>query len=202
MTNSPLILLISGWAGSGKDAAATLLVEEMGFQRFAFADSVKEICAHKYDIPLSRFHSLAKDSQLAHHVAAWPHARTPRDILIAHAAAARAKDNAVFARHVANDINQSDVERIVISDWRFLIEHTQLRDAFPDAQILTARIVRPGITQNNDATEHELDGISTDLVIANDGCISDLRDHLRALLRPYLHPPAPYSAGSLIQEGS
>jgi cytidylate kinase len=202
MTNSPLILLISGWAGSGKDAAAALLVEEMGFQRFAFADSVKDICAHKYGIPLLHFHSSAKDGPLESHVHAWPHAHTPRDILIAHAAAARTKDNTVFARHVAHDIKQSDADRIVISDWRFLVEHTHLRETFPTAHVLTARIVRPGITQNNNSTEHELDGRVTDLVIANDGCISDLRDHLRALLRPYLHPSSAQSAASLIHEGS
>jgi hypothetical protein len=32
-----IILMLSGWAGSGKDAAAALLLEEMGFIRFAFA---------------------------------------------------------------------------------------------------------------------------------------------------------------------
>jgi hypothetical protein len=197
-----IILMLSGWAGCGKDAAAALLTEEMDFRRYAFADAIKEICSHKYDIPLLRFHSSFKDHVLERHVAAWPAAKTPRDILIAYGAAARAKDNAVFARHVAAAIKHDGHDRIVISDWRFPVELEYLQTALPTAQILTAHITRPGITQRDDSTEHQLDGMATDLMIANDGCISDLRDTLKTTLRPYLHPDPDYSAGSLIHAGS
>jgi len=199
MPADPLILCLTGWAGSGKDAAAALLVEEMGFKRFAFADAVKEICAHKYDIPLRRFDA-GKDSPLERHVPAWPHAHTPRDILIAHAAAARAKDDAIFARHVAHSIQHSGTDRVVISDWRFPIELAHLRTAFSAARILTARITRPTVAQRENSTEHELDGVATDLMIVNDGCISDLRDTLRSQLRPHLHTG--YTIGSLTHDGS
>ena len=40
-THGMMIIMLSGWAGSGKDAAASLLLEEMDCVRFAFADSLK-----------------------------------------------------------------------------------------------------------------------------------------------------------------
>ena len=36
-----IIIMVSGWAGSGKDAAASILMDELGFQRLAFADISK-----------------------------------------------------------------------------------------------------------------------------------------------------------------
>ncbi len=41
---SPLVIGIAGASGSGKDVAATILVEELGFVRLAFADPLKRVC--------------------------------------------------------------------------------------------------------------------------------------------------------------
>ena len=38
----PSIISISGERGSGKDTIASILVDEYGFQKLAFADSVKD----------------------------------------------------------------------------------------------------------------------------------------------------------------
>ena len=179
------IVMLSGWSGSGKDAAASLMIEEMQFHRLAFADAVKQECSTLYGLALERFYR-GKDRALEHPIPAWPTARTPRDLLLLHAADARVKDDELFARMVATDIRDSDAQRIVISDWRYHVELETLRSEFPDARFVTVRIYRTGINQSANPSEHNLDGMIPDVTIHNDGSISDLRDALKARLRPSL----------------
>jgi hypothetical protein len=188
MTTPLTIVMLTGWSGCGKDAAATLMIEEMHFARFAFADAVKEECATLYGLPLDRFYH-GKDRTLERPVISWPSARTPRDLLLLHAADARKKDDSLYARMVAHAIKDSDAQRIVISDWRHHVEMETLRANFPDAQIITVRIMRTAVTQRPEHNEHELDGVPPHITIHNDGSISDLRDAIKSRLRPYIHHP-------------
>jgi len=188
MTNrSPLILLFSGWAGSGKDVAAALLTEELQFVREAFADSLKQDAHQATEIPLSYFHSAAKDYLLEPRCLLYPTAVTPRDVLLMHARAKRAVDPDVFTRAVIERIQgEAQLSRYVISDWRYRRELDLVRAAFPNASVVTVGITRKGVKQQADPSEHDLDRFPFDLQIANDGCISDLRDALRHQLRPLL----------------
>lgn len=179
------ILLLSGWAGSGKDAAAALLVEEMGYHRVAFADSLKRICSKKFELPLSHFYE-GKDRHIDHRIDAYPAARTPRDLMLAYARDARAVYDTIFAQAAAKeiaDIVRAGGKHIVISDWRWPVEERVLRDAFPSARIIRGRIVRACVTQMEDPSEHSLDDADMDLIIQNDGTISDLRASLHVCLR-------------------
>jgi hypothetical protein len=45
----PIIVGISGFAGSGKDTVADFLAEECGFVKVAFADPLKRVCKDVYD---------------------------------------------------------------------------------------------------------------------------------------------------------
>jgi len=171
-----MILLLSGWARSGKDAAATLLQEEMGFCRFAFADALKHEVAAVHGLPLDLFHSPAKGIPLE------GFNKTPRDLLLAHAAAARAVDPDVYARQVLGKILWSNHDRIVVSDWRYKRELDFLQ-RFAGRPIVTVRIVRPGVSQMTDLSEHDLDDQAMNFTIQNDGGISDLRDRLKEILQ-------------------
>jgi len=186
MTADLTIILLTGWSGCGKDAAAALMAEEMHFTRFAFADAVKQECATLYGLSVERFH-LGKDRPLDHTIPLYPTARTPRELLLLHAADMRAKDDALYARIVANEIRDSATRRVVISDWRYRVELTTIRAELPHARLITIRIQRPGIQQSPHPSEHELDTVRADVTLHNDGCISDLRDRLKTLLRPFLH---------------
>ena len=185
MTNKTIVLL-SGWAGSGKDAAANLLVEEMNFTRLAFADLLKEDVSEKSGIPLSAFHDPAekdKPIQYMYHV-------TPRQLLLAHALKVRAADPDIYSRGVAAIVEERSVlgqSRFIVSDWRYKREYEVLRERLgPDACIIRGRINRPGIAVLDDPSEHDLDDESFDFTIMNDGCISDLRDRLKAAVRFHL----------------
>lgn len=186
-SDGPLILLISGWAGSGKDAAAALLAEELAFDRFSFAGALKTAASAETGIPVADFHNhLAKDAPLPAPCPMIPDAKTPREVLLAIAARERARDPDVYAKAIAGDIVASEAGRVVVSDWRLLREREYFAKHFPHARILTMRISRSSVKPRPEAIEHELDEYPFNLQIANDGCISDLRDALRHSLRPHL----------------
>lgn len=191
MTNSKLVLLLSGWAGSGKDAAAELLVDEMNFERIAFADSLKEDVSKLSCLPIHFFHETCyKDTPI--------HGTTPRDLLLRHALTVREVDPDVYSRHVASQICQHVGDRIVVSDWRYKREYNYLREILdPSILLLRGRIQRPGITPSTDPSEHDLENELFDFTIQNVGCISDLRDSLKSIMRQKI----PYT-GTLIQVGS
>lgn len=184
-----VIVMLSGWAGSGKDAAAALLAEEHQFIRVAFADALKVDVSEATGLPVTLFHSWAKDSPLPEPIDAFPQAQTPRDLLLAHALEQRALNPDIFSQRIIDHIreHQRYQDRFVVSDWRYQREYDHMMEEFPAASIVRVRVTRKGVTQTDDPTEHDLDGAPIDLTIANDGCISDLRDALRHGLRPWLH---------------
>jgi hypothetical protein len=187
MTRQPLILLLSGWAGSGKDAAAALLAEELGFARYSFAAALKDDASAETGIPLTDFQELhTKDAALSEPCYAFPRAKTPREVLLEYAARIRGYDPDVYARTMVQGIEREDVTRIVVSDWRLKSERDYIVKHLPQMRVITVRITRTGVTPRAEAIEHELDEFPFDLRIQNDGCISDLRDALRSVLRPYL----------------
>lgn len=164
--------MLSGWAGSGKDAAATLLCEEFGFHRTAFADALKEDVAIATGLPVALFHDTAtKDYPLE--------GATPRSLLIQHALMARAADPDIYSRRVAELLIASHDQKTVISDWRYPREYEYLRIALPDAKILRVRIVRPTVTQRNTDSEMALEGDAMDFVIRNDAGVAGLRESLK-----------------------
>ena len=195
-TMSPLILLLSGYAGSGKDAAAALLAEEMGFYRCAFADVLKRDTATATGLPLSAFHERhLKDRPIP------GDGRTPRELLLEKALIARARDPDIYARGVAAAIQAAPnpLGRYVISDWRYEREATFLMAALPAARIVRARIQRPGVTPTADPTEHDLDHAPMDIWITNDSHLGHLRDALHHAVHPLLSHEA---TGTRIQSGS
>jgi hypothetical protein len=187
----PLIVFLSGWAGSGKDAAAALMVEEMGFQRHAFADSLKHDVATRTGIPVATFHCHhTKNKPLTTPLPAeYSTAQSPRDLLIQHAAAMRATNPNVYAEAVAASILLNHGLRHVISDWRYPNEFEHIRDTLgPTFTLVRIRIERGSVTPSADPTEHYLDEVAMDTVIHNDGSISELRDAIRGALYGYMHP--------------
>jgi hypothetical protein len=184
----PTIVLLSGWSRSGKDTVASLMIDEMGFYRVAFADALKQMCAKRFDMEMSDF-GLRKDKPLDAQCPLYPSARTPRDILLAYARDLRIIDDKIFANTLAvhmKRLYEDGVRRFVISDWRWPMEADVLYHMFPRAHFIRVRIERPGITQPADSSEHSLDTADMDVCIQNDGSLSDLRDNVKHGLRTLL----------------
>jgi hypothetical protein len=179
-----LIVFLSGWAGSGKDTGAELLIEEMGFHRVSFADSLKEAVAISTCFPLGIFHDARrKNDPLPTPHKKYPECKTYRDILIAEAAAQRSKDPDIYVRAASKKIRN---QRIVITDWRYPNEHAFIKEAFPNATIITIRIDRKDVTPMTDISEHLLDDYAFDVRISNDGTITDLRYAIKYAIHSYL----------------
>ena len=164
----PIIVMLSGWAGSGKDTVAKYMNT---FQRLAFADKLKEDVSAEHGIPIEVFHTREKDIPR--------NSIIPRSLLLKHALEAKEKDPYIYVRHVAKV--SSIYDKIVITDWRYKEEYAFL------AKNTSARIIRIRITRNlvpsNDPSEHELDNESFDYYIHNTGTLEMLRERLNQILQ-------------------
>lgn len=176
-----VIIMLSGWAGSGKDAAASILIDELGFQRFAFADPLKHDVARETRISLNYFYEPSlKDRPIEFD----GEMITPRALLIEAAADARANNPNIYANMIADTIQKVGSKRVVISDWRYRNEYDVIRTFFD--KVVRIHITRPGIIQSPEPSEHDLDGQPMDIEINNGGSLSMFRSALKDLVRPYI----------------
>ena len=198
-----MVVLVSGWAGAGKDCAAALLVEECGFQRVAFADALKEDVAKVTGLPIELFYTALKDRPLERPCSEYPSAATPRDILLQHALKRRAVDPDMYSKGVAATIMDAPGVRFVVSDWRYCREHEVLAAELGEFyNIFRVRIERPGIIQSTDPSEHDLDGLAMDYVISNYSTISHLRHMVKHFFHLALASARHTDTSILIQPGS
>lgn len=176
LPKSPVqIVMLSGWAGSGKDTVANMMVTDHGFVRFAFADALKVDVHESTGIPMAILHSpYMKMEPLPFPIDGFPDARTYRDVIIQHAARQRALDNDIYSRKVVEEIRAKKAVRVVISDWRYQREYEVLRQAFPGVTIRKVAIRNPAVTQMDIPSEHDLDEIPMDTIIHNNSSLTDL----------------------------
>jgi hypothetical protein len=169
------IWLLSGYAGSGKDTVAAMMLE-MGAHRNGFADAVKDEVAAMYE--LSRESLDTQEGKTRVLALADGTRKTVRDLLIAHAETTKATEGpAVWA----NRIQAPNTDHWILSDWRFLAEYESMKARFPEAQIHTVRIHRPSVTTLTTYTEHELDTFAFDYTIENSASLLYLRSQVLAL---------------------
>ena len=119
------LILITGYAGSGKDTVGALL-QEKDYKRYAFADILKHTSAekHNYDFELTQTQagkSTLVQSTYNQRVA------TVRDFLISDSLEAKQNDPAYYAKILYNAIQADLSEKIVITDWRFIAEYTHFK---------------------------------------------------------------------------
>jgi hypothetical protein len=187
-TKKPVIILLSGWAGSGKDTVANILCKKWDFVRLAFADELKWDVSQKTGLPLSFFHSeQLKDKPLDIRILAYPTAVTPRDLLLQHAKREREKNPFIYCEIILDKIADSTSPRIVISDWRYKKEFAFLSQNLDYYfTILRFRVHRSCITPSPDASEHDLDDEPVDSTLFNDGSLPELTESVSYHLRDAL----------------
>jgi dephospho-CoA kinase len=171
----PLILLLAGWAHSGKDTVAKVLVETYDFQKYAFADPVKQKVARDEEIPLEWCYDQKKKAEV---LPSNPE-RTLRDELIRVGEEARELDKEVWAKVIGEKLQKAihrGKTKFVISDWRMLPELWTLQKLLPEAVIVPIRIERPSqiVSPVPDATEYSLLGFPFWRTIVNSGTIIKL----------------------------
>ena len=165
------IIMVSGYAGSGKDTISNFFVSNRQFVRVAFADSLKEFCSSKYKIDIKKFHTQEGKASLYEK----NENMTLRDILIDEAYNQRRDDPNFFVNLVINKIKNLNHD-VVISDFRYLNEYYNIKREFSNNfKIKTLHVDRPKISVCDEESEHQLDEFKFDYHVTNNTTIGDLQ---------------------------
>jgi hypothetical protein len=161
------IILLSGFAFSGKDFVGNILCTRYGYKRFAFADSLKKIVSQKYNCSLGQLHTQEGKMKICDHDSLK---RTYRQILIDEALYLRNIDPLIFAKYCCQDIKNSySQNKIVITDWRYPNELELMKQTFSEYKITTVHVMRKEqhVTPVNDISEHQLLDYKKDFILIN-----------------------------------
>jgi hypothetical protein len=164
------IILLSGWAGSGKDTVADYLVTKHGYKKFAFATPLKDLASQLFSFPRELADSQEGKRQL------WRvgySEKTIRQILldVARIDKSRFGQDIYVNETVAQIAKESPDAQIIISDTRYLNEiRVILEFAMKEKHEFDVwRINRLTSSPVDDISEHVLDTYRADVYISNSG---------------------------------
>ena len=177
-----MIIGLSGYAQSGKDTVASILVSEYGFTRVAFADKIRELL---YAMNPNFRDTLLQQAVDSH---GWDEVKKDQSVR-------RMMQNlGVGARNlfgenfwVAEAVKGLDWKaNYVFTDVRFTNEANLLKQ-WTDVGTQIWRVKRPGVEAiNSHISEHDLDDYKVDQILHNGGTIEELellvRQRMDALL--------------------
>ena len=178
-----MIIGLTGYAQSGKDSVANILVSNYGYTRVAFADPIREL--------LYQMNPAVKDGgyrvQSTVDAYGWDVAKTAfpevRNMLQNLGVGARKTFGDMF--WVQQALRQVSPEgNFVITDVRYPNEAKAIR-AYEDSQIW--RIKRSGVDPvNTHASETAMDGERVDQIFVNNGTLEDLQVLISTRMRAYI----------------
>jgi hypothetical protein len=183
-----MIVGLTGYAQSGKDTIAQILVDKYGFIRVAFADKIREF--------LYELNPVVKDGvQLRELIDmhGWDVAKVQepevRRLLQEIGISARKVFGDDFWIRQALEPHQV-FERMVITDVRFEneAEHIKLIGNWIDKPSEIWRIKRPNIGAVNDhVSESQMDGYKVDRILVNRGTLDELELLVQTRMGALLH---------------
>lgn len=185
------IIALNGYARSGKDTAASVLVDEYGFSRVAFADKLREVL---YALNPIVWKGRAYDG--GNHPTGWKSIYVQDVIddygwnryketaygdeirrLLQRLGTEAGRETLWDSIWIDAALNGTDAEKVVISDMRFKNEMRAVLDR--DGILL--RINRAGVgPANSHSSEIELSTVEFENVLENDGSLDEYRDRVRA----------------------
>jgi len=176
---SKKIILLSGYAGSGKDTVGDILVKDYGYTRFAFADRLKQYVSTKYSINRELMETQEGKRSLVNTEGNSDKTLSVRDILIDEAAKSKRDYPNVWADFLLDDISDSECDKIVVTDLRYPNEYSTIKKYYDD--VTACRIHNPNIEILSDDSEHQMDSFTFDKVIYNTSDLSFLRESVKKL---------------------
>lgn len=173
------VIGLTGYAQSGKDTVASILVEKYGYRRIAFADKIRDFL---YGINPMVACSPTGYLQDLVNLVGWNEAkkepqvrRLLQDLGIS---ARELLDENIWITSALGKINSG--ERVVVTDVRF--ENEAMMIKLMGGQLW--RVKRVGVGPVNDhVSESELDGYKVDQIFVNNGSIEDLSMLIQTRMR-------------------
>lgn len=163
------VIMINGWAGSGKDTMADFLVRTKGYVKESIADSLKRMISTKYKLDPWYFNTQEgkKSIPSGHNISA-------REILIREALKCKMEDQDFFIKKTHAELKLYDslgYTTVVIPDFRYKSEYDYLSKFYKD--IKTVCIRRHDTIPINDPSEKDLENFIFDKEIFNTGSLDD-----------------------------
>lgn len=201
-----MIIGLSAWKRSGKDAASDLLVNEFKFKKVSFANTLKDMVAEQYDIPRSSLddqnlkeaplfqYPVAPQDAFSKMIADFLQKEfkadgngklywTPRALAILEGSVKRSVNAAYWTSRALSQIKPGDL--VVISDLRYKSEASQIR-GYANAigqKSLLIRINRFDESPSSDPSERDLDDYQQfDAVIENRGTLEEYLEKVSSLV--------------------
>ena len=177
-----MIIGLTGYAQSGKDSVANILVENYGYQRIAFADPIRDL--------LYATNPMLKEGYRVKglvDVYGWDRVKVDypeaRRLLQELGVGARKVFGDMF--WVKQALRQLEVEgNFVIADVRYPNEAKAIRE-HQGSQIW--RVKRSGVDAvNSHESESAMDGEKVDQIFVNNGTLEDLKVLINTRMRAYI----------------
>jgi hypothetical protein len=183
-----MIIGLSGYAQSGKDTVANILVEKYGYKRIAFADPIRNLLYEMDPLVPKGYGTGIINYRLQDLVDSYGWDKVKVDYPEVRRLL---QDLGVGARNVFGDtfwIYQalSDVapqDKVVVSDVRFENEAEWIQN-FKGQIWRVKRIDTKAV--NDHVSESDLDGYPVDQIFLNNGTIKDLEALIEARMRAFL----------------
>ena len=180
------IILLCGWAGAGKDATASILVNKYGYKRYAFADQLKDIASAIYGFPREMADTTDGKKNL------WQcgfEKKTIRDLLLLVGKVERERfGKDIYVRSIIEEFKKlPEDSQIVISDLRYPAELAEMKmfGRNFNYEVEVWRIERKGQLESsvNDESEHYMEAFHYDNVISNPGTsMDDLENVIKPIM--------------------
>lgn len=195
------IIGLSGYARSGKDEAAKVLVEEFGFKRVAFADKLREVLYELNPIVFQTWERKSETFLDTEPITVWV-----QDVIAEHGW--DGYKETIYGPEIRRLLQRLGTEagrqtlwdsiwvdaaltghpedaRLVITDCRFPNE----AEAVTERGGSIWRVKRPGVGPANDhPSETSLDDWNFDVRVSNNGTIEQLADAVRRAVRKEPQP--------------
>lgn len=193
-----MIIALSGYGGAGKDSVADVLVEEYGFKRYAWADTLRLAAAalnpivavDPYGAVIHYNHAI---EEVGYNEAKfkYPEVRILLQRLGTEVGRELIGDNVWVDATLARIARECDpFDDVVITDTRFKNEAAVVKER---QYSYVVRVNRPGVGPAGDhPSEVDLDDYPFDRVIDNDGTLDELAETVKTfhdsleIRRPHL----------------
>ena len=176
-----MIIGLSGYAQSGKDTVADILVAKYGYKRVAFADPIRKLL-YELNPHLNKHHSLQEFVDEY----GWDTAKKTSEVrsLLQNLGVAARKviDEDVWVNAAFNQTNEPG--NYVITDVRFENEADKVKEFGGEVW----RVKRPGVEAvNSHISEYALDGYKVDRILNNGGTLEELAFLVQSRMGSLLH---------------